>query len=205
MTITYLDWSVPIMFTYQVDNEVSLALPRPKIDSQPLFEIIDESRQDIGTWLPWVPSIKTVSDEEQFLTSTLEHFGTSTSLNTVILYHDAPVGMISLNKFTASDQSTDIGYWLGSKYVGNGIMHRAVSGICAIAFEDYQVNKIEIHAAVENSRSNNVAKNAGFHFDGSFRAKELLIDGFHDANCWSLLAEERAQKNDSKTKKNPKF
>ncbi|MCP0887957.1 GNAT family N-acetyltransferase [Ligilactobacillus sp. WILCCON 0076] len=189
------------MFTYQIDTEVSLALPRPKIDSQTLFEIIKENSQDLGAWLPWAPSIKTVDDEEQFLTSTLQNFGTSTSLNTVILYHGIPVGMISLNKFTESGHITDIGYWLGSQYVGNGIMHRAVTGICAIAFEDYQVHKVEIHAAIENTRSNNVAKNAGFHFDGSLRAKELLLDGFHDENCWSLLATEWAQKNNSRNEK----
>lgn len=56
--------------------------------------------------------------------------------------------MISFNKFRAMDQSTEIGYWLGTKLVGNGIMHRAVSGMCDIGFSDYKVHKIEIRATV---------------------------------------------------------
>ncbi|MDN2453466.1 GNAT family protein [Lactobacillus sp. UCMA15818] len=178
------------MFAYKIDSEVSLALPRPKIDAEPLFQIIEESRKELQVWLPWVPIMKSVVDEEKFLTSVLKNFGSEHSLNTVILYKGTPAGMISFNKFNTTNQCADIGYWLGTKHVGNGIIHRAVAGICTLGFADYDIHKIEIHAAVENVRSNQVAKKAGFHFDGSLRANELLANGFHDENVWSLLKEE---------------
>ncbi|MDN7146223.1 GNAT family protein [Liquorilactobacillus mali] len=178
------------MFIHQIDSEVSLALPRPQIDAKPLFQIIEKSRQELQVWLPWVPGMKSVEEEEKFLTGILKNFGNARSLNTVILYKSTPVGMISFNKFNTINQYADIGYWLGTEYVGNGIMHRAVAGICDLGFRDYGVHKVEIHAAVDNARSNGVAKKAGFHFDGSLRANELLADGFHDENVWSLLKEE---------------
>lgn len=178
------------MFTYQIDNEVSLALPRPKIDAEPLFTLVDESRKELEPWLPWVIGMKSVDDEEKFLIDAMKHFGAGYSLNTTIFFKNQPAGMISFNKFRAMDQSTEIGYWLGTKFVGNGIMHRAVSGMCDIGFYDYNIHKIEIGAAVENQRSNRVAKKAGFHFDGSFRDIELLSDGFHDGNIWTLLKDE---------------
>ncbi|AUJ30487.1 GNAT family N-acetyltransferase [Liquorilactobacillus hordei] len=178
------------MFTYKIDSEVSLALPRPKIDAAPLFQIIKESHEELQVWLPWVPSMKSIEDEETFLGGVLKNFGNERSLNTVILYRDTPVGMISFNKFNTTNQCADIGYWLGTKHVGNGIVHRAVAGMCTIGFTDYDIHKIEIHAAVENVRSNQVAKKAGFHLDGLLRANELLADGFHDENVWSLLREE---------------
>ncbi len=178
------------MFTYQIDNEISLALPRPKIDAEPLFNLIDESRKELEPWLSWVSNTKSVEDEEKALSDDMEHFGTRYSLNTIILFQNHPAGMISFNKFRAKDQSTEIGYWLGTKFVGNGIMHRAVLGLCGIGFNEYKVHKIEIMAVVENQRSNNVAKQAGFHFDGSARAIRLLSDGFHDGNIWTLLEDE---------------
>lgn len=54
------------MFTYQIDDEVSLALPRPKIDAETVFQLIDESRNELVTWLPWVTGTTAVVDEEKF-------------------------------------------------------------------------------------------------------------------------------------------
>lgn len=178
------------MFIYKIDNEISLALPRPKIDANAIYDLINTSRDELLPWLPWVTLTKDVSDEENFLTKVLEHFGTGDSLNLIILYHNRPVGMISFNKFNKLDNSTEIGYWLATKFVGKGIMQRAVTGMCALGFNDYQVNKIEIHAAVENARSNKVAERAGFHLNGLIRASELLSDGYHDEYVWTLLGNE---------------
>lgn len=182
------------MFKYQVDNEVFLAIPRPEIDAKPLFKLVDDSRQQLEPWLPWVSNMKSFKDEEEFLFSAMKHFGTGYSLNTVIIFKNQAAGMISFNKFRAMDQSTEIGYWLGTKFVGNGIMHRAVSGMCDIGFSDYKVHKIEIRAAVENQRSNHVAQKAGFNLDGLVRANELLSDGFHNENIWTLLSNEWKRK-----------
>lgn len=146
------------MFTYQIDDELSLALPRPKIDAQPLFDLVNNSRHELAAWLPWVPAMTSVADEEKFLTTVLEHFGTNTSVNLVIRYHDQAAGMISFNSFNTLSHSTEIGYWLGNQFAGKNIMHRAVLAMCDLGFIDYNLNKIEIHAAVNNDRSNHVAK-----------------------------------------------
>ena len=65
-----------------------------------------------------------------------------------------------------------------------------MSGICELGFNDYKLHKIDLIAVVENQRSNNVAKQAGFHFDGSIRDIIFLSDGFHDGNIWTLLKDE---------------
>lgn len=178
------------MFEYKIDEEVSLALPRPKLDATPLFALIDDSRAQIAQWLPWVEKLKSIADEETFLMKMMARFGTGSSLNAVIRFKGQAAGMISFNKFHAMDQSTDIGYWLGNQFVGNGIMHRAVAGMCDLGFTDYHVHKIIIEAAVDNRRSNQVAEKAGFTCDGSVRANMLLADGYHDGNIWTMLADE---------------
>lgn len=178
------------MFEYKIDEEVSLALPRPKLDATPLFALIDDSRAQLAQWLPWVENLKSIADEEAFLVKMMARFGTGTSLNAVIRFKGQAAGMISFNKFHAMDQSTDIGYWLGNKFVGHGIMHRAVTGMCDLGFTDYRMHKIIIEAAVDNQRSNQVAEKAGFTWDGSIRASMLLADGYHDGNIWTMLADE---------------
>lgn len=168
------------MFQYKIDDEVSLALPRPKIDAEVVYDLIDASRDELVPWLTWPVDMKTVADEEHALVRNLENFGKGISVATIIMFNNQPAGSISFNRFHKLDNSTEIGYWLATKFVGKGIMQRAVTGMCELGFTDYKVNKIEIHTAVENIRSNKVAERAGFHLDGLIRANELLEDGYHN-------------------------
>ena len=178
------------IFTYKVDQDINSVLPRSEIDAEPLFRLIDESRATLTPWLPWVPNVMSPEDEKQALVESLQQYGKSVSLDTLIRYQGDLAGMISFNSINAANQSADLGYWLGNKFVGKGIIHHAVISMCSIGFNDYRLNKIEIIATVENQRSNQVAKEAGFHFDGHIRSVELDQDGFHDGNLWSLLKEE---------------
>ena len=89
---------------------------------------MDESRDELKTWLPWVDNTKTVADEEKFLSDTLAEFGTGDSMSTIIFTR---IDLLDdgFNRFRSMDKSAEIGYWLGTKFVGKGIMHRAVSGM----------------------------------------------------------------------------
>ncbi|MDN5968550.1 MAG: GNAT family N-acetyltransferase, partial [Lacticaseibacillus paracasei] len=100
------------MLSYVIDDDFKLALPRPRLDSAPLFAIIDQERDDIGRFLPWANGLKTEAEEAAFLRSVNDHFGREESMNLVLWYRDEPVGMISFNHFRPSDESGDIGYWL---------------------------------------------------------------------------------------------
>ncbi len=52
------------MFSYKIDQDISFALPRPKIDAEPLFNLIDKGRTKLSVWLPWVKSVKSIEDEK---------------------------------------------------------------------------------------------------------------------------------------------
>lgn len=177
------------MFSYTVDEEIQLALPRPRLDAAPLFALIDADRETIGQFLPWANDTKTVEDEQAALAQFNEHFGLNQSLNAIIWVDHEPAGMIGFNHFY-ENASADIGYWLGAPFRGQGIMHRAVLGLSRLGVAEIGLNKLIIRAAVENAASNKVAADAGFHLDGILRDGELLDDGFHDENEWSLLADE---------------
>jgi ribosomal-protein-serine acetyltransferase len=181
------------MFTYQIDEEISLVLPQPKLDAAPLFHLIQTSRSELEPWLPWVQNLKHIQDEQTFLMIANQHYVDGKSLNTIIRYQGIPVGMISFNRFNNLNQSAEIGYWLATPFVGHNIMHRAVLGICELGFQNYKLNKIEIHAAIDNQRSNAVAQHAGFHFDGCCRDAVKLLDGYHDGHIWSILKNEWLQ------------
>ncbi|MBF5066221.1 N-acetyltransferase, partial [Salmonella enterica subsp. enterica serovar Istanbul] len=85
------------MFSYLIDYDLKLALPRPEIDGPLLFEQIETGRDSLMAYLPWVAITLTADDEINYLTATLKSFGEQRALHLVIHQADTPVGIISLN------------------------------------------------------------------------------------------------------------
>lgn len=179
------------MLSYKIDRQLSLSLPRPKKDAAGLYKMIASDRDRISRFLPWADSLKDVQAEEDFLRETNLNFVKEASLNLVINYQDKAVGMISLNRIIHLNRSTDIGYWLGKDFRRKGIMTKAVLAITKIAFKEYDLNRLIIRAAVENTASNATAKKAGFVLEARLKQSALLLDGFHDENQYRLLKNER--------------
>ncbi|MDT6980440.1 GNAT family protein [Levilactobacillus zymae] len=178
------------MLTYQVTPELALAVPRPAKDAAALFALIEQDRAALVRYLPWVATTRTVADEQAFLRLVNQHLGQGTSLNLVVWLPQQIVGMISCNRFDPTNQSADIGYWLGAPFRGQGLMTQAARGMCDLAFRDYDLNKLTIRAAVDNLASNAVARRAGFQPEGRLRQNERLADGYHDEYQYGLLREE---------------
>ncbi|QBP18597.1 GNAT family N-acetyltransferase [Acetilactobacillus jinshanensis] len=178
------------MFTYQINHDVSLAIPNPRRDAEPLFNLINNNRDWYKQWLPWVDYIKSVTGEIIYLHRCLVDFANERSLNAIIMDKGKIAGMISFNGFRQLDHSADIGYWLGLPYQHHGIATNATHGLCQLGFNDYNLNKVIINASVDNHASNEVAKRCSFHLDGRLRANELLNGIYHDENRWSLLKAE---------------
>ncbi len=91
----------------------------------------------------------------------------------------------------------EIGYWLGEKYWSQGIVTEAAKKVIEFAFNDLKLNRIDVHAVIENKGSNRVIEKLGFVFEGTkkqaMRAKATNV--LHDINTYGLLKEdwEKAQ------------
>lgn len=175
------------MLSYRVSSIIKLVVPRPQIDGPQLFALLQADQRGLARFLPWVPAVSAVTDEVNFLRQTNRHLGNQESLNLVIQVNDQVAGMISFNRFDTVNRSADIGYWLGATFRGKGVMTQAVAGLCTLGFTDYNLQRIELRAAVDNAASNAVARRAGFHLEGSLRQRERLLDGYHDENLYSYL------------------
>ncbi|WP_261807404.1 GNAT family N-acetyltransferase [Lapidilactobacillus luobeiensis] len=177
------------MIGYQIDSELYLALPRSQ-DATALVALIQTDAVYLSQWLNW-PAGTTLATEQQVIQQNRRDFGTDKSLVLAIWWRQQIVGMISFNGFRADGKISDVGYWLGQGFQGQGIMHRALMALVQIGFTDYQLEKIVIHAGVGNQPSNAVARNAGFKLDGVVRHDELLTSqGWIDLNSYSLLRQE---------------
>ncbi|MFD1477814.1 hypothetical protein [Lacticaseibacillus jixianensis] len=87
------------IFSYVVDGELQLAIPRPALDAGPLYALIAADRATFERYLPWVKDTQTAADEQAALTLFNQHFGARTSANLVLVVAGQPAGMISFNGF----------------------------------------------------------------------------------------------------------
>jgi len=64
------------------------------------------------------------------------------------------------------EKSAEIGYWLAEEYWGNGIMTDAIKQVCKVAFENYDIYRIQAQVFESNIASQKVLKNVGFEVEG---------------------------------------
>ncbi|RLQ94618.1 GNAT family N-acetyltransferase [Falsibacillus albus] len=177
------------MFTLKVNEELSLKLLE-KEDAKELFALVDESRNYLREWLPWVDNMKHEKEYEPVIEMWLKQFAAHDGFQVGILYKGYLAGMVGYHGINWSNRRTSIGYWLAEKYQGNGIMTAAVKALIDLAFEEYQLNRVEIQCGVENHKSKSIPERLGFKQDGIVRDAEYLYDHFHDCVMYSILAKE---------------
>ena len=176
------------MLSYHVTPTIELRAPLPQQDAPMLLALLKANRDQYQYYLPWVATLQTLDDEQQFLMTAAAQLARSQALNLVIVVNQQVAGMISCDHFEDSDDSANVGYWLGRQFQGQGVMTTAVRGICHLGFDHYHRQWLRIRAAVDNQASNAVARRSGFKFLKTEPRGQHLLDGDHDENVYELNA-----------------
>jgi ribosomal-protein-serine acetyltransferase len=88
-------------------------------------------------------------------------------------------------------RKTGIGYWLAEEHQGRGLMTRAVQAVTDYAFDELELNRVEIQAGRDNRRSRAIPERLGFQQEGVLRDYERVGDRYLDIVVYALLAGER--------------
>lgn len=85
------------------------------------------------------------------------------------------VGSIAINEMEANHKG-EMGYWLGKKYRGRGIMSYAVKEFTDYVFKNFKLKRIYAGVFLHNKASVRVLEKAGFKLEGLLK-KDLMKDG----------------------------
>ena len=87
-------------------------------------------------------------------------------------------------------QSGHIGYWIGERFGGRGLMTEAVKLVSRFAFDTLRLHRIEAACIPENARSIRVLEKAGFRREGLLRSY-LRINGiWQDHYLYARIADD---------------
>ncbi len=159
-------------------------------DSIELFKLVDNNKNYLREWLPWIDDTKSVNDTAEFIKSSLIEFAANKSRVYVVLYEGSICGVCSFNSLRWDCRAGFIGYWLAKSYQGKGIMSNAVIELEGIGLGKMNLNKIEIHIAVKNYKSRSLAERLGYQETGIIKDAEWLYNHFVDHVIYCKLKSE---------------
>lgn len=173
-----------------IDNSTTLKQLKLS-DSTDIFNLINNERDYLGKWLPFVAITKKVTDTEQFIKSIIETPDEKREYVFAIRRDNKFIGLIGFKDTDRSNAKTEIGYWLSEAYQKQGIITNAVKELCNFAFTTLNINRVVIKCAKENIPSINVANRLGFVYEGTERDGEILTGGIYtDLKIFSMLKKE---------------
>ena len=156
-------------------------------DLDEIWALVDEERDRLGVWLPWISAITTIEDERAWLESVFSNEG---DLEGCGLFVEARyVGGAGLSR-DAFSIAGEIGYWIGSRHEGRGLVTRAVRVLIDVGFEELGLNRIVIRAGVGNARSRAIPERLGFVREGIERGGGRGTGGYYDQMVYSMLRDE---------------
>ena len=159
-------------------------------DADALFNIIDNQRDYLRVWLPFIDYTRHVGDTRAYILSLYDKPYERRDLVFTIWYQDKVVGLMGLKGSDRDNHKTEIGYWLSSDNQGKGIVTKSCRKLSQYLFVNLGMNRIQIRVGTANEKSKRIPQRLGFTLEGTERCGELLPSGYTDLEIYSMLKSE---------------
>ena len=151
-----------------------------------------ENDEEVMGWARFRPD-HTVSMEELEKTYDDELKGNSPTKRTFVIVHRKTgkvAGWCSIRWWRPFVTSADIGLALAKDYRGKGMGAEVARLLTELAFDQYNMHKVELFTRADNKAMIKSAEKSGFRIEGRVR-ETLYFDGkFHDGVQMGVLREE---------------
>ena len=172
--------------TIKIDDKIRIELIEEK-HTQSIFDMVNENRNHLRPWLPFVDKMQTVDFTRNFVGGTMQRNKEGSEYAFVIFSDDKMVGRVGVYKIDAQNGIGEIGYWIIEDFQGQGIVTKSCKALIAFCFTNLNLNRIEIKCGTENLKSKAIPEKLSFKKEGVIRQGELLYGKFIDLNLYSLL------------------
>jgi ribosomal-protein-serine acetyltransferase len=181
------------MFRRDIRDGVGLKLLEER-HAPAVFAVVNRERAHLRKWLPWVDDTTGVGDTLNFIKTCLQQFANSEGLTAGIWCGDEYAGTIGSHKINWLNRKVEIGYWIAAKFQGKGIVTDACRALIDHAFEEWKLNRVEIHCAAGNKKSCANRSVWDFNWKGFFGKPSSCMANTWTARsteCWHVIGKER--------------
>ncbi len=184
-------------FKEKLDGE-RIYLKRHDIElAETMFKYVDEDRERLGQFLPWVDFTKTIEDEVNYIKHTHERWDERALFDYGIYRRgdDKYLGNCGVHTIRWEHDYCELGYWILGDFEGQGFMSEAVRILESYLFEE-GFNRIQVRCSDINSRSENIPKNNGYIYEGTSRKDSIEKGKYRSTKMFSKLSSEYIKEKD---------
>ncbi|MGI8279399.1 GNAT family N-acetyltransferase [Bacillus mycoides] len=160
-------------------DRLILRAPLQAGDGNVVHQAIKDSINELKQWLLLFQSIPTVEETEIILRNAHIDFLKRESFRYLIYLKGTNdfIGTASLHGINWKISKCEIGYWINTKFSGNGYMTEVVSELTNLGFQLLKFRRIEIRCESNNTKSRAIPEKLGFELEGILRNEDLSADG----------------------------
>ena len=177
------------MKSFKISDEIELR-PFVEADAEEIFATVKANYEHLRPFLHWVVPEYSLEGVKEFIQQSKKAAEEKLRQGFGIFYNEKLVGSIGFNRFDSDAKVTEIGYWLAKDLSGKGIIIRSCQVLINYAFDELQMNRIEIRCATENVRSRAIPEKLGFQLEGVLRQALLRHTRLYDDAIYGLLKDD---------------
>lgn len=152
---------------------------------------------------------KSPADGRKWFSRIMAHRKNGATMQFVIVLRDGghPIGTLAAFHFEDSVGSAEVGYVLGRKHWGKGIMKEALAAFVAFAFDRLKLKRLEAELDPRNAASAKVLERVGFSREGLRRRNYFSKGEVTDTALYGMLSRDPRPRTRSplpKHKRNPR-
>ena len=174
---------------FVIDSRSALRVLRED-DAAELYALTDANRAHLRRWLPWVDLVMSEDDSRSFLEAVSSQRQEGRGPTFGIVHDGGLAGVVGFLPIDRANRCGEIGYWLGERARGRGLMTQSCRFVVRYGFLTLDLHRIQIAAGTDNSESRAIPERLGFRFEGILRGRENLYGTFIDHAMYSLLRSE---------------
>lgn len=157
-------------------------------DVDAVTEAVLESKNELARWMSWCHPNYDRQDAAAWVDSRPAAWERNEEKSFLVINSEGQLlGSCGIHRIDLRQHLGELGYWVRSSAIRQGVATEAVRLVCRWAFQEGGLHRIEIVASVENIASQRVAEKAGGLREGILRERILLHGRWHDCVLYSIL------------------
>jgi ribosomal-protein-serine acetyltransferase len=160
-------------------------------DAEQMHAAALESVAEVYPWMAWCHERYSLDEARQWVAVQEDLAKQGLAYEFAILNEGGRfLGGCGINQINKANRFANLGYWVRTSAMGQGVAPAAVRLVTEYAFKQTNLIRLEIVCAARNTRSQRVAEKVGAVREGVLRSRLLLPAGPSDAVMYSLLRPE---------------